>query len=106
MRAPYWWRSHRRGDVFVPLAIGLVFGAPGRIGHAPVLLARDCSGVCVPGHHVGQVLTITYSSENVRYAQLYSRVARPSAGFLYIFLMLGAIAVIFLGAAVFNMFTA
>jgi Protein of unknown function (DUF3592) len=160
LRAPYWWRSHRRGDVFLPLAIGLVlgglglwsalvythnqaefraeavraraviekiytsapsqgygaptfdeyalirFGAQGRIAHAQVLLVRDCSGVCVPGYHVGQVLTVAYSSENVRYAQLYSRVARPSANFLYVFLMLGVFAVMFLAAAVINMFTA
>lgn len=74
--------------------------------HARVLLAVNCSGTCVPRYRVGQVLAVDYSPSNPSYAQLPFRTRSPSADFLYVFLLLGSLGIVFLGAAVVNMVTA
>jgi hypothetical protein len=86
---------------------GLVhFGVRGRTAHARVLLVADCSGTCLPRYRVGQVLTVYYSPDNLRYAQLRSPARTSPADSLPAVLLLGLLAVIFLAAAVINMVTA
>ncbi len=81
------------------------FDANGTIAHARVLLATNCTGTCVSGYRVGQVLTVDYSPKNLSYAQLPSRNRSPSANFLYPLLLFGSFGVLFLAAAVINMVT-
>lgn len=57
--------------------------------HARVLLVAGCSGTCVPEYRVGQVLTVYYSPENLRYAQLRSPARSTSADFLSEVLLFG-----------------
>jgi Protein of unknown function (DUF3592) len=82
------------------------FVALGERAQARVLLTSNCSGTCIPTYRVGQALTVAYSPTNPSYAQLSSRLHRPSAGFLYALLLFGSLGVILLGAAVVNMRTA
>jgi hypothetical protein len=82
------------------------FNALGERTRARVLLVANCSGTCVPGYHVGQVLTVVYNPKNLSYAQLPSRLRTPSANFLYPLLLFGSLGIIFLAAAVINIVTA
>ena len=76
---------------------GLVhFEVRGRTAHARVLLVAGCSGTCVPEYRAGQVLTVYYSPENLRYAQPRSPARNTSAGFLPTALLFGFLGVIFL----------
>jgi hypothetical protein len=86
---------------------GLVhYEVRGRTAHARVLLVAGCSGTCNPEYRVGQVLTVYYSPENLRYAQLRSPARNTSADFLTTALLFGFLGVIFLAATVINMVTA
>jgi len=79
------------------------FVALGERTHARVLLASNCTGTCIQTYRVGEAVTVAYSPVNLRYAQLPSRLHKPSAGLLYTLLVFGSLGVIFLGAAIINM---
>lgn len=82
------------------------FVALGARAQARVLLASNCSGTCIQTYRVGQALAVAYNPANPSYAQLSSRLHRPSAGFLYALLLFGSLGLVFLGAAIVNMRTA
>jgi hypothetical protein len=82
------------------------FIALGKRAPARILLATNCSGICVPTYRVGQVLTVDYSPANLKYAQLPARLGGPSASLLYALLVFGSLGIAFLGAAVVNIVTA
>jgi hypothetical protein len=82
------------------------FVAVGNRAQARVLVASNCSGVCVPAYRIGQALTVYYNPDNLRYAQLPSQLHGPSASSLTALLAFGSLGLAFLGAAVVNMRTA
>ena len=82
------------------------FKAQGQTAQARVLLVSDCTGSCSPEYRIGQVITVDYSPANLGYAQLPSRLIKPSASILYAFIVFGFLGVIFISAAVINIVTA